>query len=330
MNVLVYGTLLVFYGPYSLFVGIVRPSFASERYGSVSAESERLNHDRPLHLTRVDLLLFAVMAFFDLEANYLLVLAYRYTSVLSVAALSAWSIPCVFLLGALLSRRIATALRNRPLPSEERPYLEPLVVQTGHQQTHRIYSELLVNTYQASYSRIAGIVTCLSGLALLLSQDFTESRGTVGNQNSIDGDLLVLLGASLYAVSNLLQEVVLLKSFPSHVVLAMYGLFGTLFGSLQLMALEWGSAIQFVGWIIHSQVVWWLLCYVVCLVLFYSLTPWVILYGSATFFNMSLLTANFYAALVTAVLLKLPMGTLYTVGYVLIMLGIALFYSNPI
>ena len=43
----------------------------------------------------------AILAIFDVEANYFVVRAYQYTSMLSIMLLDTWTIPCVVLLSIL-------------------------------------------------------------------------------------------------------------------------------------------------------------------------------------------------------------------------------------
>lgn len=60
----------------------------------------------------------------------------------------------------------------------------------------------------AAYHRrhFAGAGICIAGLVLLLVTDRSSSSGSGSSSNPLLGDGLVLLGASLYALCNVLQE----------------------------------------------------------------------------------------------------------------------------
>lgn len=60
---------------------------------------------------------------------------------------------------------------------------------------------------------------------------------SIGN-NVLIGDILVLLGASLYAVSNVCEEYIV-KKLSRKEVLGMVGLFGTIISGIQLLIVEY-------------------------------------------------------------------------------------------
>jgi solute carrier family 35 protein F1/2 len=112
---------------------------------------------------------YAILAFLDVEGNFLLVMAYRYTSLTSVTLLDSFTIPMV----VCLSAGLLGAIYRR-----------------GH---------------------YLGFSLCLGGLLVLVVTDrSTAGSGGGGQQqeasNPLLGDALVLLGATLYALCNVLQE----------------------------------------------------------------------------------------------------------------------------
>lgn len=115
---------------------------------------------RPL-LTQ-PLLAYALLALLDVEGNFLLVLAYQYTSLTSVTLLDCFTIPAVMVLSMLV-------LRTR-----------------------------------YSWGHVGGAVLCVAGIMLLVVTD--PAAGAAGYTAPLWGDMLVLLGACLYAVGNVAQE----------------------------------------------------------------------------------------------------------------------------
>jgi solute carrier family 35 protein F1/2 len=97
-------------------------------------------------------------------------------------------------------------------------------------------------------SHIIGVAICIVGVACLIYADvLTENtdptaggrllmcvRGSVRpGSNRLLGDILVLAGATLYAVSNVCTEF-FVKSFSRVEFLGMIGLFGSIISGLQL------------------------------------------------------------------------------------------------
>ena len=118
---------------------------------------------------------YALVALTDVEANFLVVKAYTLgASITSVMLLDCFTIPCVMLLSRLF-------LRTR---------------------------------YHALHGW--GVALCVVGLAGLVVSDVVSSTssgasdggdGSSGSSSSLSGDMCCLLGAALYAVSNVAQEV---------------------------------------------------------------------------------------------------------------------------
>ncbi|MBA0779948.1 hypothetical protein Gotri_004117, partial [Gossypium trilobum] len=109
---------------------------------------------------------YVVLGLVDVEANYLVVKAYQYTSITSVMLLDCWSIPSVMLLTFIF---LKTKYRFR---------------------------------------KIAGVIVCVAGLVMVIFSDVhAGDRSELpmwveGGRDPRKGDLLVIAGATLYAISN--------------------------------------------------------------------------------------------------------------------------------
>ena len=188
---------------------------------------------------------YPLLGLLDVEANYLVVMAFKKTSMTSVALLDQISIPVVFLMTRLLG-----------LASYK----------SGHYW---------------------GVLLCLAGLTILVSFDANSDSG---QKNSLLGDAIVVLGASLYGLANTLQELILVD-VEWKKVLGRLGLWGFVISFLQGCALELDN-ITSSGW------TWSLFLYAIgfsiAMFAFYSLIPFVLDNGGATFLNISLLTSDLY------------------------------------
>lgn len=71
-------------------------------------------------------------------------------------------------------------------------------------------------------AHFVGAAICVAAIAFLIFTD-KEFSGSGGPNRVVSGDALVLLGASLYAVSNVLQEILLgepsLTAKPASIIL---------------------------------------------------------------------------------------------------------------
>jgi solute carrier family 35 protein F1/2 len=106
------------------------------------------------------------------------------------------------------------------------------------------------------------------------------------------GDLLVILGAGLYAVCNVTQEK-LLGEVAVVELLAFLGCFGALFSGLQVALLE-RRALQ--SFALSAASVQPFLGFALSLYAFYLLVPKVLVGGGATVLNLSLLTSDLWSA----------------------------------
>lgn len=68
-----------------------------------------------------------------------------------------------------------------------------------------VFSRLFL---RAHYTRahLTGVMLCLGGLALTVVSDMKGQDPQGGTSRAVAGDLLCILGASLYAAANVMQE----------------------------------------------------------------------------------------------------------------------------
>jgi solute carrier family 35 protein F1/2 len=142
-----------------------------------------------------------------------------------------------------------------------------------------------------------GIALCLVGLVALVLQDVQREQSESDPDRpakNLVGDLMAISAAVLYGISNILQEHLALR-FGCNVVLARLGVIGAIISAIQLSLLqEELASIRAFGW--SPADVGLLAAFVIALWLFYSLTPVIILLAGSAFFNLSLLSSDFWAA----------------------------------
>jgi solute carrier family 35 protein F1/2 len=240
---------------------------------SSDAEYVQLEEGNTRRFDRWVLLKYLILGLCDLEGNTLLILAYRYTSIVSVMFLDAFALPCVYFFGYLLHRYSA-------------------------------YGGLGGYNGKNVKWKLFGVALCLLGLTLLVYED--HRTGRFGDNEDTSkwwlGDMLALTGAILYAVSNVMQEHLIQTRQNPHETLMMMGLVGTVVGGVQwlvfeinvLIAIEWSYTIA--GLMVG---------FCLCLFSLYTLTPHLLKRrNGAMMLNLSVLSSDFYGVVLSYLILK--------------------------
>ena len=167
------------------------------------------------------------------------------------------------------------------------------------------------------WSQIVGILVCVGGMGVLLGSDHITGSNGGEAKNAVRGDLFALLGATFYGLSNLAQEFLVSKK-ALHEVVGQLGFWAMLINGTQAAIFDRDS-IRDASW--TGTVIGYLVGYTLCLALFYSLVPVLLRLASAAFFNISLLTANFWGVVVGIHVFRLSIHWMYPIAFSLILLG---------
>jgi solute carrier family 35 protein F1/2 len=180
---------------------------------------------------------------------------------------------------------------------------------------------LKVRYHVAQY---AGILICCGGLGLLVASDHIS--GSNGGQalNAVKGDLFALLGASLYGFTNVFEEFLVSKR-PLYEVLGQLSFWAIPINGVQAAIFDRAS-FRSATW--NSAVGGYLTGYTLILTIFYSGAPIVFRMASAAFFNIGLLTGNFWGVVVGIKVFGLHIHWLYPIAFVLIMVGHFVYFGT--
>ncbi|POO03404.1 Solute carrier [Trema orientale] len=203
---------------------------------------------------------YVLLGVVDVEANFLVVKAYQYTSITSVMLLDCWSIPSVMLLTWLF----------------------------------------LKTKYR--YRKITGVVVCIAGLVTVVFSD-VHAGDRAGGSNPSKGDVLVIAGATLYAVSNVSEEF-LVKSADRIELMSMLGVFGAIISAIQ--------ALPFVG-------------FSLAMFLFYSFVPILLKINGSTMLNLSLLTSDMWAVVIRIFAYHEKVDWLYFLAFAAVTVGLVIY-----
>lgn len=222
---------------------------------------------------------YFILSFLDVEGNYFMVLAYRYTSLLSAELFSFWTIIVIVIISFIF---------------------------------------LKVRYHITQY---LGVFVACGGMGLLIASDYLRGANYPA-ANQLKGDLFALLASSIYAFSNLFEEYMVSKR-PMYEVIGQMGFWGMLINGVQCAIFDRSS---FNGAVWDGQVGGYIVGYTIVLFIFYTLAPILLRISSATFFNISLLTMNFWGLIIGIQVFHYSVHFLYPIAFVMIVLGLFVYF----
>ncbi|KAF9434865.1 hypothetical protein BGZ76_007281 [Entomortierella beljakovae] len=169
-----------------------------------------------------------------------------------------------------------------------------------------------------------GVFFAMVGMAFLIWSDMTEGKDFPGS-DYVKGDIFALIGATLYGFSNVGQEY-LVRQMPMYEVVGQLGFWATIINGIQLAILE-RKELRDIQW--DGAIVGYIIGFDIAMFILYSVSPILFRLSSATFFNLSLLTSDFYGLLFGLFLFNATINKIYPIAYVLICLGIIIYNIYP-
>lgn len=169
-----------------------------------------------------------------------------------------------------------------------------------------------------------GILICCGGLGMLVASD--HITGSNGGQavDAVKGDLFALLGATFYGLSNVFEEFLVSKR-PLYEVIGQLAFWAMPINGVQAAIFD---RHQFKKATWNGKVGGYLTGYTLILSWFYSGAPIVFRMASAAFFNIGLLTGNFWGVVVGTQVFHLKIHWMYPIAFVLIMGGHFVYYGT--
>ncbi|KAJ3487821.1 hypothetical protein NLJ89_g11677 [Agrocybe chaxingu] len=168
-------------------------------------------------------------------------------------------------------------------------------------------------------------------LLLLLyfdSLSMANSRTRAGTTVSRGkGDAFMIAGATLYGFTNATEEF-LVRKRPLYEVVGQLGMWGFLINGVQSSALEW-RAMKEAPW--GGDIIGLLMAFTCAMLFLYTLAPMLYRLASSAYFNLSLLSSDFYGLLFGLFLYHYSPYWLYFVSFVFIIGGLITYFwhSTP-
>ncbi|KAF2002400.1 DUF914-domain-containing protein [Amniculicola lignicola CBS 123094] len=225
---------------------------------------------------------YFILAFCDVEGNYFVVLAYRYTTILSAQLINFWAIVVVVILSLIFLK------------------------------------------VRYHITQFAGIIICIGGMGILFGSDHLTGNNQFPAQNQVKGDLFALLAASLYGLTNTLEEFLVSKR-PVYEVLGQLAFWAMPINGVQAAIFDRTS---FRNAVWNGKVGGYMTGYTLILSLFYSLAPLMFRLSSAAFFNISLLTGNFWGVAIGKHVFHFNIHWMYPIAFVLIIIGQVIYFCR--
>lgn len=172
--------------------------------------------------------------------------------------------------------------------------------------------------------QVISILVCCGGMGILLASDHITGSNGGNPPTMLKGDLFALAGATLYGLSNVFEEWFVSKR-PMYEVLGMLGLFGIIINGITAAIFDRHS-FETAVW--DGEVGGYIVGYTLALFLFYTLAPIILRMASAAFFDISLLTANFWGVVIGINVFGYTIYYLYPIAFVLIILGLFVYFLS--
>lgn len=297
-NLLHYGLLSFFYLSWKLASTILRKHHTSNSLSTCSTPRpvSRCSKSRLLRIG-----LYILTGLIDTHSNWCFVAAYGYTSVTSIQLLDCVTIPVSMLASCLFLH------------------------------------------YRFSWTHYVSVLTCLLGAGSMIAADVLAHSPSPANTTSdkfpvenitqptstfvILGDFLVILGATGYGISNVLQQYLVIRygivNFLAYAGIAAF-IPTLIFG----LTIEWDGILRVFSpsSLIDRPLLYGCFGgYVAAMFALYTLMPYVLAKTNAVLVNLSLLTSDVYALLIGIYLFHYRFHALYIFCFIIILCGVGLF-----
>jgi solute carrier family 35, member F1/2 len=281
---------------------------------------------------------YAILAFVDLEANYVVVLAYQYTNMMSAQLLGCFTVPCVLVLSFFILK-MKFALTH---------IAGGVIAIGGLVFLIALDADGLSRNESGGSKEVLGDILCLISSALYATSNvltelfvkpskqanlFARCRKPEPESAANDETPVLQQQRGDEPVQQINQEGELdavgdLPKVPMYVPvvenLAMMSLFASVFATIQFFAAEWKTFKANRGAWTNQD---WLfqMVFGISMLLLYTLMPLLFIVSSAAFANISLLTANIYGIIWNVTIFRIYPTKLFFLSYIIIVVGILLY-----
>ncbi|KAJ2886202.1 hypothetical protein IWW38_005251 [Coemansia aciculifera] len=174
------------------------------------------------------------------------------------------------------------------------------------------------------WTHILSVLICLGGMGLLIKGDMDAGKNYPA-RDAVRGDIFMLIGATCYALSNTTEEFIV-RHRPQYETVAWLGFFGTVINGVQMAIIEHDSLRQ-MTW--TREIVGFTVGFDLVMFVLYSVAPFLFRLSSATFYNLSILTSDFYGLIFAKYMFHNSITPIYAGAFVMIVVGLLVYYVIP-
>ncbi|KAI0664203.1 DUF914-domain-containing protein [Cubamyces menziesii] len=171
------------------------------------------------------------------------------------------------------------------------------------------------------WTQLLGIIICVGGLGMLVASDEITDKDWPASSRA-KGDIFMLVGATLYGFTNATEEFFVRRS-PLYEVVGQLGMWGVLINGIQAAGLE-HKAMTTASW--NGATIGLLVAYTAAMFILYTVAPILYRMASSAYYNLSLLSSDFYGLLFGLFLFHYSVYWLYFPAFAVVILGLIIYF----
>ncbi|KAH7914847.1 hypothetical protein BJ138DRAFT_1143091 [Hygrophoropsis aurantiaca] len=171
------------------------------------------------------------------------------------------------------------------------------------------------------WTQVLGVLVCVAGLGMLVASDMLTDKNYPALSRG-KGDAFMIIGATLYGFTNATEEFFVRRS-PLYEVVGQLGMWGTLINGIQAAGLE-HQDMKTASW--NGATIGFLVAYTAAMFILYTTAPLLYRMASSAFYNISLLTSDFYGLIFGLFLFHYSPFWLYFPAFVVVIVGLVVYF----
>ncbi|KZT65617.1 DUF914-domain-containing protein [Daedalea quercina L-15889] len=170
-------------------------------------------------------------------------------------------------------------------------------------------------------SQLLGVLVCVGGLGMLVASDELTDKDWAAPNRGL-GDAYMVIGATLYGFTNATEEFFVRRS-PLYEVVGQLGMWGMIINAIQAAGLE-HQAIREATW--SGMNIGLLVAYTASMFILYTVAPMLYRMASSAYYNLSILSSDFYGLLFGLFLFHYRPFWLYFPAFAVVILGLVIYF----
>lgn len=171
------------------------------------------------------------------------------------------------------------------------------------------------------WTQLLGVFICVAGLGMLVASDHVTSKDWTA-VDLVKGDVFMIVGATLYGFTNATEEFFVRKR-PLYEVVGQLGMWGVIVNGTQAAILEHVGMTQ-TTW--DGATIGLLVAYSAAMFILYTVAPLLYRMASSAYFNLSVLSSDFFGLLFGLFLFHYQPYWLYFVAFSVVIVGLIVYF----